>query len=200
MRVVAGRYRGRRLAGPRGSQTRPTSDKIREALFSILGDVEDARVLDLYAGTGALGIEALSRGARHATFVERHRPTAELVRRNLAAAAGRDAGDLGSVAACDAIAYLASAARVGDLFDLVLIDPPYRTAESIAAGLAASLAPVLADRARVVAECDRRTPLMLESDRPGALQGEPHNRLILVTERRYGDTLLRILETSKDTV
>ena len=78
MRVVAGAYKGRRLKAPRGKDTRPTSDRVREALFSILGDLDDKRVLDLYAGTGALGIEALSRGAREAVFVESERPTCSL--------------------------------------------------------------------------------------------------------------------------
>src|ERR671934_2307496 len=84
MRVVAGRFGGRRLRAPRGRDTRPTSDRVREALFSILGPMEDARVLDLFAGSGALGIEALSRGAAHATFVERDRAAADVIRRNLA--------------------------------------------------------------------------------------------------------------------
>ena len=73
MRVVAGEFKGRRLQAPGGSRTRPTADKVREAIFSMLGDVSGARVLDLYAGSGALGIEALSRGAESATFVERER-------------------------------------------------------------------------------------------------------------------------------
>ena len=85
MRVIAGRYRGRRLKVPPGVRTRPTADRVREALFSILGDVEDVRVADLFAGSGALGIEALSRGAEHATFVERDHAAVGVLRFNLAA-------------------------------------------------------------------------------------------------------------------
>src|SRR5262249_58893941 len=85
MRVIAGALGGRRLVAPRGAATRPTSDRVREALFSALGDVGGARVLDVFAGTGALGIEALSRGAEHATFVESARPALAALRANLAA-------------------------------------------------------------------------------------------------------------------
>src|SRR6185369_7871918 len=84
MRIIAGRLGGRRLAAPRGSATRPTTDRVREALFSALGDVTGALVCDLYAGTGALGIEALSRGARRAVFIESARPALAALRRNLA--------------------------------------------------------------------------------------------------------------------
>ena len=83
MRVVAGEYGGRRLQAPRGRDTRPTADRVREALFSILGDVRGARVLDLFAGSGALGIEALSRGAESAVFVERDHAAVAAIRRNL---------------------------------------------------------------------------------------------------------------------
>ena len=83
MRVVAGELRGRRLVAPSGDATRPTADRVREALFSILGDVSGARVLDLYAGSGALGIEALSRGAAAATFVDSSQEAVAAIRRNL---------------------------------------------------------------------------------------------------------------------
>src|SRR5438105_4298652 len=89
MRVVAGTARGIRLVAPPGRDTRPTSDRVREATFNALGSlgaIEDARVVDLFAGTGALGIEALSRGAAHATFVERERAAIDTIERNLAAA------------------------------------------------------------------------------------------------------------------
>ena len=85
LRVIAGSYRGRRLHAPRGNATRPTSARVREALFSILGDLSDARVLDLYAGSGALGIEALSRGAKSVVLVEHDRAAIACIRENLAA-------------------------------------------------------------------------------------------------------------------
>ena len=85
MRVIAGRHRGRRLRAPRGAATRPTSDRVREAIFSIVGDCSDLRVLDLFAGSGAMGIEALSRGAQSATFVDSAPEAAACIRSNLAA-------------------------------------------------------------------------------------------------------------------
>src|SRR2546423_14038956 len=97
MRVIAGEYRGRRLKVPPGVRTRPTTDRVREALFSILGDVEDLRVADLFAGSGALGIEAISRGAEHATFVERDLGAVGILKFNLAAL-----GIVDGTAGCDA--------------------------------------------------------------------------------------------------
>src|SRR2546423_9976132 len=104
MRVVAGAYRGRRIEAPRGRSTRPTSDRVREAVFSILGPIEGLRVLDLFAGSGALGIEALSRGAAEAVFVDSDPRAIVVVRRNLAAV-GADA----PVHTRDAFAWLADA-------------------------------------------------------------------------------------------
>ncbi len=122
MRVIAGTARGRRLRAPEGLATRPTSDRVREAAFNALASMDaiaGAGVLDLFAGSGALGIEALSRGARHATFVE-HAPEA----RRAVAANLADLGldDRATVTADDAWTFLA---RAGDAFDLVLLDPPY---------------------------------------------------------------------------
>ena len=103
MRVVAGTYGGRRLRAPRGSRTRPTADRVREALFSMLGDLAGARVLDLYAGSGALGIEALSRGAESAVFVDRDPAAVAAITRNL-----DDLGVAGAeVVRRDAVAFLA---------------------------------------------------------------------------------------------
>ena len=140
MRVVAGRLRDRRLAAPRGTLTRPTSDRVREALFAVLGDVTGARVLDLFAGSGALGIEALSRGAAHRGL----RRTGDRQRRNR-----------------DARAFLRNARGAGHEYDLVFVDPPYRRAAALAGELSEALPPVLAPGARVVAESDRRAPLEL---------------------------------------
>src|SRR5205807_2939069 len=120
VRVVAGAFKGRRLQAPAGGRTRPTSDRVREALFSILGDVSDARVLDLYAGSGALGIEALSRGAAGATFVDSDREAVVAIRANLALT-GTD--DRASVVRSPVGSFLA-AGRHGP-FDLVFLDPPY---------------------------------------------------------------------------
>jgi 16S rRNA (guanine966-N2)-methyltransferase len=120
LRVIAGAQRGRRLVTPAGEATRPTSDRAREALFDLLGGVpEGARVLDLFAGSGALGIEALSRGARHAVFVERARPALRALRENLGALG---LASRATVLAADALADPAAAEGP---FDLVLADPPW---------------------------------------------------------------------------
>jgi len=192
MRVVAGKYKGRRLAGPKGAAARPTSDKVREALFSILGDVSGLRVLDLFAGTGALGIEALSRGAGHVTFVERDRNMRAVAIANLQVIAADDP-QAHTLRHEDAIAFLAHAAEDGQRFDLALLDPPYADAQRLAPRLAERLPVVLAPGAAVVAECDRRAPLMLES--AGDATGD--RRLALSSERRYGDTLLRFFRPAE---
>lgn len=173
MRVVAGAHGGRRLVAPAGSATRPTADRVREALFSVLGDVSGARVLDLFAGSGALGIEALSRGAAQATFVDRSARAASAVRANLDAL-----GLAAEVRRQDARAFLRNARAAQREYDLVFLDPPYRVATGLGRELSEALAPVLSGRARLVCESDRRAPLALE--------------LPLDDERRYGDTLIRI--------
>src|SRR5919108_5919547 len=122
MRVIAGTYGGRTLKTPPGAGTRPTSDRVREALFSILGDrTHGARVLDLFAGSGALGLEALSRGAEHVTFVDDNRAAIGAIKANLAAL-NADA----QVRQTDALRFL-NAARIGGAqYDLIFLDPPYR--------------------------------------------------------------------------
>ncbi|HUA03100.1 MAG TPA: 16S rRNA (guanine(966)-N(2))-methyltransferase RsmD [Solirubrobacteraceae bacterium] len=174
MRVVAGRFGGHGLVAPRGRATRPTSDRVREALFSILaGSVEGARVLDLFAGSGALAIEALSRGASGAVLVDSSPAAIAAIRRNLSAV-GVDA----EVRRQDALTYLERARKDARLYDLVFLDPPYRHASALGKQLSAALGPVLAPGGRVVTESDRRAPLELDLD--------------LLDERRYGDTLIRI--------
>jgi 16S rRNA (guanine(966)-N(2))-methyltransferase RsmD len=174
MRVVAGRYGGRRLSAPRGASTRPTADRVREALFALLGDIEGAEALDLFAGSGALGIEALSRGAANATFVDSAASAVRVVRANLAGLGIEDA----QVRRQDARAFLRNARTHGRQYDLVFLDPPYRRAGELARDLSPLLAPVLAPRARVATESDRRAPLDLA--------------LPMSDERRYGDTLIRV--------
>ena len=172
MRVVSGTYGGRRLTAPKGTATRPTSDKVREALFSALGPLHEARVLDLFAGSGALGIEALSRGAEHATFVDSAARATAAIRVNLEALeVGVDRFELHRR---DARAFVRTARASGRHYDLVLLDPPYRHAAALGQELSDELTGLLAPGARVVAESDRRTPLELQ--------------LPLTTERRYGDT------------
>jgi 16S rRNA (guanine966-N2)-methyltransferase len=170
MRVIAGELKGQRLVAPRGWKVRPTSDRVREAIFSALGDrVEGARVLDLYCGTGALAIEALSRGAASAVLVDRDtRPAlgnvqrlglaerAELVR----AEVGRWLGQV-------------SAAPAAGKFDLVFVDAPYRLADRVAQDLNTHLPSLLAKGGRAVVESGARSPLRIDSLEP-------------LRQRRYG--------------
>jgi 16S rRNA (guanine(966)-N(2))-methyltransferase RsmD len=147
---------------------------VREALFSVLGArVEGARVLDLFAGSGALGLEALSRGAAAATFVDSAPAAVRAVRANLEALGGE-----AEVRRQDARRFLDAARARPREYDLVFVDPPYRLATRLGRELSEHLVPVLAAGATVVSESDRRRPLELE--------------LPLHDERRYGDTLIRI--------
>lgn len=174
MRVIAGRFGGRRLMAPPGAGIRPTSDRVREALFSVLGEaVVDARVLDLFAGSGALGIEALSRGASEATFVDCAPAAVRAIRANLESLE-IDA----EVHRADARAALRAARAAARQYDLVFLDPPYRLAARLAPGLSEAIRVLLAPDGSVVSESDRRAPLDLT--------------LPLRDQRRYGHTLIRI--------
>jgi 16S rRNA (guanine966-N2)-methyltransferase len=164
------------LRAPKGSLTRPTSDKVREAIFSILQDVSAAHVLDLFAGSGALGIEALSRGAAEAAFVDSSAAAVRTINANL------DDLDLtGTVVQLPALRALTCTPIVPTKYDLVFIDPPYRLARGLGPELSQALLPLLDTDARVVAESDRRSSLEL--------------KLPLLRERQYGDTLIRIYGT-----
>ncbi len=168
--------------------TRPTSDRVREAVFAMLGNVEGASVLDLFAGTGALGIEALSRGARSAVFVERDADAVRVLNGNLTALG--IAPETVEVRRVDALAALHSASACQETYDLVFIDPPYGRARPApsASGppiadrwgpeLSAILPSLLSPGARVVVESDRRAPLELD--------------VALERHRRYGDTSITI--------
>lgn len=176
MRIVAGRYGGRKLKAPRGRTTRPTSERVREALFSMLGNIEGAVVLDLFAGSGALGIEALSRGADRAVFVERDKAAIEALSMNLAALSiGEPHGELRPG---DALGALRGARQRGETYDLVFVDPPYARAPELGRELSGLLPALLRVGARVIVESDRRVPLEL------GLQA--------VASRRYGDTTITI--------
>ncbi|MDD9827647.1 MAG: 16S rRNA (guanine(966)-N(2))-methyltransferase RsmD [Deltaproteobacteria bacterium] len=184
MRITGGSLRGRRIAAP-GGAVRPTAERVREALFGALaarGGIAGARALDLCAGSGALGIEALSRGAACALFVEKSARAAARLRANLAAL---DLTGAARVWQREALAALRQLAGQGARFELVLADPPYAKAQA-AAGLAqrllAAAAPLLAPGGKLVLEAPHRAP-------PGPAPG-----LAVVQERRYGDTLLLCYE------
>ena len=176
MRVIAGSLGGRRLKAPPGRTTRPTSDRVKEALFAMLGDVEGARVMDLFAGSGALGIEALSRGARRAVFVERDSHAVRVLAENLVLL-GLE-GERAEIRRADAVAALARAREGEETYDLMLIDPPYQMAGEMREVLAEVVPPLLSGGARVAIESDRRAPLELG--------------LEVERRRRYGDTCITI--------
>jgi 16S rRNA (guanine966-N2)-methyltransferase len=169
IRVTGGELRGRRLRVPR-SGVRPTTEKVREAIFSILGDLPGARVLDLFCGTGALGIEALSRGAAAATLVDTKPGTARGNVESLGL------GERARVVRAHGARFLRRA-EPGS-FDLVLCDPPYRLADRLAAELNPLIRAALAEGGRVMIESSPDNPLQMS--------------LSVITERTYGDTLVRI--------
>jgi 16S rRNA (guanine966-N2)-methyltransferase len=146
VRIIAGRLKGRRLEGPRAAGVRPTSDGLRETLFNVLGrSVDGARVLDAFAGTGAVGLEALSRGARHVTFVESNRETARLLADNVARCDGAEA--------CMIVRDEFARAPLGR-FDLVWLDPPYDARDLD--GVLTRAAEVVESNGLVVLEHSRR--------------------------------------------
>jgi 16S rRNA (guanine(966)-N(2))-methyltransferase RsmD len=174
VRIVAGTARGRRLAAPGGDGTRPTSDKVRGAIFNVLGQFFDGgRVLDLYAGTGALALEALSRGFAEATCVDASASAVEAIQRNAEAC-----GLGGKVTVVRRRVLDALRALPPGTFDLAFVDPPYAEGPGAALG---ALGRVLRPGASVVAEHDRRSP---PPDRIG--------ELALQDRRAYGDTGISI--------
>lgn len=174
MRIIAGTHRGRRLAAPTGEHTRPTGDRVREALFNLVGPVEDAAVLDLYAGSGALGLEALSRGARRCVFVEVDGAACKVIRANL-----ETLGLTGAlVVQRDAIAALNEETAARRRHDLVLLDPPYDRWAAVELRLGELLPQVVAASGLVVVETDARV--------------EPDLPLELATTRRYGSARLTL--------
>lgn len=176
MRVTGGSLRSRHVHAPRGRAVRPTPGRVREALFSILGErIVDARVLDLFAGTGALGFEALSRGAAAASFVEAHRPTAEAIRK---AAEGFGVAERVEVVSLPA----ERCARVlSGRYDVVFADPPY------AQGFPGEVFAALAAAARI----DEATTLVYEH--PGRAAAPEHPGLSVTRTERYGDVALSFL-------
>ena len=173
MRIVAGTCRGRRIEAPPGLTTRPTGDRVREAAFNLIGPVDGATVLDLFAGSGALGIEALSRGAASATFVESDRAACRTISANL----GRLGLTGARVTCADAVWTLKGETR---RYDLVLVDPPYEQWEALEPKLAEPLARVLAPDGLLVVETGART--------------EPELPLARRTSRRYGSARLTLFE------
>jgi 16S rRNA (guanine966-N2)-methyltransferase len=171
MRIIAGTHRGQRIAAPKGRETRPTSDRVRENAFNLIGPVDGAEVLDLFAGSGAMGLEALSRGAAHATFVEHDRDACRVIDANLTRL-----GLKATVLPLDAVRALRQEHRS---YDLVLCDPPY---DYDATRLTPYLGRLLTDDGLLVWETSSREPA---PEVPGLRQR---------TTRIYGSARLTLLE------
>jgi 16S rRNA (guanine966-N2)-methyltransferase len=173
VRIIAGTHRGARIAAPKGLATRPTGDRVREAAFNLIGPVDGARVLDLFAGSGALGLEALSRGAASVTFVESDKGACRTISENL-----EKLELTGARVVCgDAVWTLRQDSRT---YDLVLVDPPYEQWEELEPKLAEHLPRVLAPDGLLVVETGTRV--------------EPALPLALRTSRRYGSARLTLFE------
>ena len=183
MRVIAGSLRGRILTTPRGFDTRPTLDRVKEALFSILGSIDNLKVLDLYAGTGAFGIEALSRGAKQAVFVEKSRPALQCLRDNLSR--------LGLEGRSKVFAQFVERAQrnisISAPFDLVFCDPPWTGIEAAWNFLAnMQLASLLSPGGRLV----------LEHPAEAAVSPGRFSPLATTNVRAWGDSAVTILDRS----
>ena len=175
MRIVAGSRKGHRISAPKGVVTRPTSDRVREAVFNIVGPVEGATALDVFAGSGAMGLEALSRGAARCTFVERDRAACRVIQENLA-----KLRLTGAIVLCqDAARALREEQARGRRFDLILVDAPYEEWERHEKPLAELLPALLAVDGLAVVETSERV--------------EPDLPLALVTSRRYGSARITVL-------
>jgi 16S rRNA (guanine966-N2)-methyltransferase len=172
VRIISGSHKGARIFAPRGSETRPTGDRVREAAFNLIGPVDGASVLDLYAGSGAMGLEALSRGAASAVFVENDREACRAIERNLA-----KLGLTGATVRCrDALQVLAGDRRT---YDLILCDPPYGFADH--ARLGPYLQRALEPTGLVVYETAARSTPELDG-------------LTVRTSRTYGSARLTLFE------
>ena len=178
MRIIAGACKGTIIAAPRGRCTRPTADKVRGAIFNILGDVSGMAVLDLFAGSGALGLEALSRGAAQATLVDNGASAIATIHKNITKLKLENA----HAARRDYLAFLKHAAKKQERFDLIFVDPPYRMHRVVEPELGRWLPRVAAPGGMVIVESDSREEVSLP--------------LELVTEKVYGDTRIRIFRYS----
>jgi len=176
MRVIAGSRKGHRLDAPRGVDTRPTSDRVRENIFNLVGPVDGAKVLDLFAGSGALGIEALSRGAASAVFVENDSEALRTIERNLDRLRLTGA----RLVRGDVLRAIAQEANAGAKYDLVLVDPPYDMLTEIQPRLVRHLPPLLTADGLLVLETDARS--------------EPELPLPVRTSRKYGQTRVTLFE------
>jgi len=179
MRIIGGEYRSRLISMPKGVDIRPTQDKVREAVFNILADVSGKNVLDLFAGSGAFGIEAISRGAKRATFVENNFRCAEAIRSNLESLGVLDT--IYDIIRTNALSVLPRMAKDEEKFDLVFIDPPYHKGMAKKCLINIDSYDILSQTGVVVVEHFKKDAL-----------AQGLKTLILEKERVYGDTVVTI--------
>lgn len=186
LRIVGGSYRGRRLIAPPGRVTRPTSERVREAIFNLATVTEGVTVLDLFAGSGALGLEAMSRGAGHVTFVDADRASQRAIEMNARAVLGSAVREQFQVIRSDAIAAVDRIARRADRFGLVFIDPPYSHGPFVARRLASRLGTL----------CDQGAIIVFETSvhEAGSVTDVIRTewQVVPIHVRRYGDTVVII--------
>lgn len=182
MRVITGAAKGRRLLTPKSKRIRPALDQVKESVFNILFDVRDQSVLDLYAGTGSMGIEALSRGAAHATFVDDFISAIALIRKNLERCGFRDRA---SVIKSPVRAAIRRLSKSGKTFDIIFVDPPYLkncvnpTLEALAQSS------VIAPSSIIIVEHHPKEPI------------EEMEGLKITDSRRYGQTIVSFLKSAR---
>lgn len=178
MRIIAGSCKGTIIAAPKGDRTRPTADKVRGAIFNILGDVTGLTVLDLFAGSGALGLEALSRGAGEAMLADSAATALAAIRKNITKLKLENARAVRR----DYLLILKDAAKKQHRYDLIFVDPPYRMHRVIEPELQRRLPGIIAPGGRVIIESDSREEISLPFE--------------LAVDRVYGDTRIRIFQTA----
>ncbi|MBI5144511.1 MAG: 16S rRNA (guanine(966)-N(2))-methyltransferase RsmD [Candidatus Omnitrophica bacterium] len=179
MRIIGGEYRSRLISMPKGLRLRPTQDKVREAVFNLIGDVTDKNVLELFAGSGAFGIEAISRGARHATFVDNNFRCTETIRTNIESLGVP--GARYEIIRANALSILSRLERQEEKFDIIFLDPPYQKGFAKKCLININAYDILSQHGLVIAEYFKKEMIILDLD-----------NIIGDKERRYGDTIISI--------
>ncbi|MDP2929379.1 MAG: 16S rRNA (guanine(966)-N(2))-methyltransferase RsmD [Candidatus Omnitrophota bacterium] len=187
MRIIGGEYRSRSIAMPKGVEMRPTQDKVREAIFNILGDLNGKKILELFAGSGAVGMEAISRGAGSVTFVDNNFRCIQTIKSNLKSLGVPDSRY--SVIRTNALNFSAKLAAGGEKFDIIFLDPPYYMDMAKKCLINIDSYDIVSPVGLVVVEHFKKDALDLELE-----------RFVFVDERRYGDTMITILRRDDEKI